>query len=493
MISDIHKRAAAGGEHTALVFQNKKIVYAELEQNIEQYARYLSALGLQKGDRVAVAFPNCPEFIYTYLGIARAGGVALPLNLLQAPQELFFIIMDSGARFFITNLAIGAQLKDFPNLPLELIIIDEDKKREINLAPPAGFPPVKSDEVCTFLYTSGTTGHPKAAMLTHDNLWGDVAAMDEASRFGRDDNFLAVLPMFHSFGWTVCVLLPLYLGCTITILDNFMPKEMLQVLSGGGITVFCGVPSMFSVLLKLRQKASFPALKFAISGGDSISGDIIRAFEKDFGIPIIEGYGLSEASPVVCLNPLHGVRKVKSIGIPLPGMEVKIIDDGGRELPAGEVGELAARGPNIMKGYYNREEETAQTLQGGWLYTGDLAYRDEEGYVFIAGRKKELIITAGFNVYPREVEEVLAQHPSVLEAAVIGTPHPLKGEVVKAYIVPQEGHAPDKQEMFKFLKERLANYKIPEEYVITTELPRGVGGKVLKRLLDQGKATKEKA
>ena len=483
IISDIHKRTAAGGEHTALVYQDQKVGYAELEQHIEQYARYLCALGLQKGDRVAVAFPNCPEFIYTYLGIARAGGVAVPLNLLQAPQELFFIIMDSGARFFITSPAIGAQLKNFPNLPLELVILDENKKKDIEAAPPADFPPVKSDEVCTFLYTSGTTGHPKAAMLSHDNLMGDVVAMDNASRFGRDDNFLAVLPMFHSFGWTVCVMFPLYLGCTITILDNFMPKEMLQVLSGGGITVFCGVPSMFTVLLKLRQKASFPTLKFAISGGDSISGDIIAAFEKDFGIPIIEGYGLSEASPVVCLNPLYGVRKVKSIGIPLPGIEARIVDDEDRDLPAGEVGQLVVRGPNVMKGYYNRDEETAETLRSGWLYTGDLAYRDEEGYVFIAGRKKELIITAGFNVYPREVEEALAQHPSVLEAAVIGAPHPLKGEVVKAYIVPQEGHTPDKQDMFRFLKERLANYKIPEEYVIATELPRGVGGKVLKRLL----------
>ncbi|MFZ5597952.1 MAG: long-chain-fatty-acid--CoA ligase [Bacillota bacterium] len=483
IISDIHKRHDLSQDHTALNYHDSMVSYAGMENSIEQYARFFSARGLKKGERVAIALPNCPEFVYSYLGIARAGGVVLPLNLLQAPQELFFIIMDSGSRFFITNEAIGRQISNFPNLPLEIIILDEKTREEIKAAPPAVFPEVESGDVCTFLYTSGTTGHPKAAMLTHDNLMGDVLAMDAASRFGRDDNFLAVLPMFHSFGWTVCTLLPLYLGCRITILDNFMPKEMLQVLSEKGITVFCGVPSMFSVLLRLRQKSSFPDLKFAISGGDSISEEIIRAFENDFGIPIIEGYGLSEASPVVCLNPLYGVRKIKSIGIPLPGIEARVVDEKERELPPGEVGELVVRGPNVMKGYYNRDEETREALKDGWLHTGDLACTDEDGYFYIAGRKKELIISAGFNVYPREVEEALALHPAVMEAAVVGVPHPLKGEEVKAYVVPREGESPDKKDLTVFLKDKLANYKIPGEYVITNELPRGAGGKVLKRLL----------
>ncbi|MHB8917572.1 MAG: AMP-binding protein [Desulfocucumaceae bacterium] len=256
-----------------------------------------------------MALPNCPEFIYTYLGIVRAGGIAVPLNLLQAPQELFFILLDSGARFLITNPVIGQHVSKLPNLPLTPLILDDDRLKDIMESPPALLPGAGSDSVCTFLYTSGTTGQPKAAMLTHDNLLGDVRCMDDASNFGRDDNFLAVLPMFHSFGWTVCVLLPLYLGCTITILDGFRPKEMLQVLSEEGITVFCGVPSMFSVLLRLRQKASFPRLKFAISGGDSISGENMEAFESTFNFPIIEGYGLSEASPVVASTPLTGFAK----------------------------------------------------------------------------------------------------------------------------------------------------------------------------------------
>ncbi|RKO68212.1 long-chain fatty acid--CoA ligase [Desulfofundulus salinus] len=479
----MHNRHDQNLDHPALSYYDKIISYAELENNIEQYARFFFSRGVKQGERVALALPNCPEFIYSYLGIARAGGIVLPLNLLQTPQELLYILRDSGARFLVTSPAIGLQLKQLPGLPLTLFILDEETQKEIMTAPPVCFPEVKSDEVCTFLYTSGTTGQSKAVMLTHDNLLGNVRSLDEASDFGRDDNFLAVLPMFHSFGWTVCVLLPLYLGCTITILDNFRPKEMLQVLSEKGITVFCGVPSMFTVLLKLRQKASFPRLKFVISGGDSISEENMLAFEKKFNFPIVEGYGLSEASPVVCLNPLYGVRKIKSIGLPLPGVEVKVVDEEDRELPAGEIGELVVRGPNVMKGYYNREEETREVLRGGWLHTGDLAYRDQDGYFYIAGRKKELIITAGFNVYPREVEEALASHPSVAEAAVIGVPHPLKGEVVKAFVVPEEGRMPDKQELLQYLKGRLAIYKIPEEYVITSDLPRGMGGKVMKRFL----------
>lgn len=483
IISDLHKRRRGDPDRPALSFHGRKVSYAELEDNIERYARYFHSLGIGPGERAAIALPNCPEFIYAYLGIARAGGVAVPLNLLQAPQELFFIVLDSGAKFLITNPAIGRQVRQLPNLPVELIVLDVDREKEISAAPPAVFPEADGEAVCTFLYTSGTTGRPKAAMLTHANLLGDVRCMDDASDFGPEDNFLAVLPMFHSFGWTVCVLLPLYLGCTITILDGFRPKEMLQVLSEEGITVFCGVPSMFSVLIKTRQKAAFPRLKFAISGGDSISRENIEAFEKNFGCPIVEGYGLSEASPVVCLNPLYGVRKAGSIGIPLPGIETRVVDGDGRDLPPGEIGELLVRGPNVMKGYYKREEETGEVLRDGWLHTGDLARRDGDGYLYIAGRKKELIITSGFNVYPREVEEALAAHPLVAEAAVIGVPHPLKGEVVKAYVVPGEGGTPDRQELTRFLKDRLAGYKIPEEFVFTGDLPRGTGGKVLKRML----------
>jgi long-chain acyl-CoA synthetase len=482
-IFELHLKYAADPEHTALKYNQLKVSYAELENQVEHYARYIVHLGLKPGDRVAIALPNCPEFIYSYLGITRAGGVAVPLNLLQSPRELAFMLKDAGTNFLITSEAIGRQLQQLPGLSLTPVILDKACREQISSASPAAFPAICPDTVCTFLYTSGTTGQPKAVMLTHANLVANVIAMDNVSDFDRDDNFLAVLPMFHSFGWATSVLLPLYLGCGITILDRFMPKEVLQVLAEEKVTVFCGVPSMFSLMLKLRRTLPFPRLRYAFSGGDSIPPEHLREFENKFKIPVIEGYGLSEASPLVSLNPIKGLRKAKSIGIPLPGVEVRIIDEENRDLPPGEVGELLVKGPNVMHGYYNRKEETADTLKDGWLHTGDLGYRDPECYLYLVGRKKELIITAGLNVYPKEVEEALEEFPAVAEAAVIGVPHPVKGEVIKAYIRPEEGQKPDRQELLRFLRNRLANYKIPEAIVFTGDLPRGASGKILKRLL----------
>lgn len=482
-ISGIHKDNDQDINRKALFFNDQVISYAELEQNIEKTAGYLVQQGLQQGERAAIALPNCPEFIYSYFGIIRAGGIAVPLNLLQTPVELAFMMDDSGARFIITNEAIGKAFSQLPGQSAVPLVLSEKCRQDISNTRLFNFPAADPEAVCTFLYTSGTMGHPKAAMLTHNNLISNVRSMDDVSDFDRDDNFLAVLPMFHSFGWATCVLLPLYVGCSITILDGFRPKEVLQVLSQKGITVFCGVPSMFAVLLKLRRQAAFLSLKYAISGGDSISEEHMLAFEKNFNFPVIEGYGLSEASPVVSLNPLKGLRKIKSVGLPLTGVEVKIIDDKEKELPPGEVGELIVKGPNIMKGYYRREEETRSALKKGWLYTGDLAYLDDDGYIYIVGRKKELIITAGFNVYPGEIEKALEAHQSVAEAAVIGIPHPVKGEVIKAFIIPAEGFKPDKNELSRCLRSRLSIYKVPEVYEIVSELPRGASGKVLKRLL----------
>lgn len=482
-ISELHLKYAGEPHHTAIKYNQQSITYGELENQVEHYARFMAGLGLKPGDRAAIALPNCPEFIYSYLGITRTGGVAVPLNLLQSPRELAFMLQDSGARFLISSEAIGRQFQQLPGLPLTPVILDIACREQISAAGPITYPVTEPETVCTFLYTSGTMGQPKAVMLTHANLVANVAAMDVVSDFCRDDNFLAVLPMFHSFGWATSVLLPLYLGCSITILDRFMPKEVLQVLAEEKVTVFCGVPSMFSLMLKLRRTQAFPHLKYAFSGGDSIPPEHLRGFEKKYNIPVIEGYGLSEASPLVSLNPIKGLRKVKSIGIPLPGVEVRIINEENRDLPPDEVGELLVKGPNIMKGYYNRREETETALRDGWLYTGDLGYRDQEHYLYLVGRKKELIITAGLNVFPKEVEEALEEFPAVAEAAVIGVPHPVKGEVIKAYIRPEEGQKPDRQELLRFLRNRLANYKIPETFVFTGDLPRGASGKVLKRLL----------
>lgn len=482
-VFEMHKRNAPQTQRTALRYHGETITYADLELNIEQFARYFQRMGLKPGDRAAIALSNSPEFIYCYMGITRAGGIVVPLNLLQTPHELAFMLQDSGARFLVVNPAIGQHMGRLPLPALTIVLLDDQCRQEIAASPPVNFPEVKEFSTCTFLYTSGTTGHPKAAMLTHTNLISNVIAMENVSGFNSEDNFLAVLPMFHSFGWATSVLFPLYLGATVTILDSFKPKEILQVLVDEGVTIFCGVPSMFTLLLKSRRQIVFPKLRFAFSGGDSISEENIVEFEKRFNIPIIEGYGLSEASPIVCLNPIHGTRKIRSVGVPLPGVEAKVIGEVGQEMPHGEIGELIAKGPNIMQGYFNREAETLSALKDGWLYTGDLAYMDQDGYFFIVGRKKELIINAGFNVYPREVELALEEHQGVAEAAVIGIPHPLKGQVIKAFIIPEEGQDLDKQVLYYFLKDRLAAYKIPETFVFTSELPHGASGKILKRLL----------
>ncbi|MEW8958416.1 MAG: long-chain fatty acid--CoA ligase [Moorella sp. (in: firmicutes)] len=480
-----HREVSA---RSALVFQDKRISYPELVAWIKAYAGLLQQMGVTPGERVAICSPNCPEFIYSYLGAIQAGAIAVPLNLMLTREEIAFIIKDSGCSTLVIHKAIferiGLSPQQASSLGLKhLVVLDENTAAKAQAAPPPEPVAASEDDICVFLYTSGTTGRPKGAMLSHRNFMADIEAMDAVSHLGPDNNFLCVLPMFHSFAWTTCVLLPLYLGSTITIKESFQPKDTLRTLTEENITIFCGVPSMYAVFLRLGEKGQFKSLRFAISGGAPLAAEVHRGFEEKFSFPLVEGYGLSEAAPVVCLNPLYGVRKPGSIGLPLPGIEVKVVDENDRELPVNEVGELVVRGPNVMSGYYNRPEETVEALKGGWLHTGDLARRDEDGYFYIVDRKKDMIILGGFNVYPREVEEVLLTHPAVQEAAVVGVGDPLKGETVKAYIVLKEGATADKRELQEFLKEHLALYKIPRLFEFVPELPKSPTGKVLKKLL----------
>jgi len=488
---------------------------------IRRYARFFRDLGVKKGDRVALSMPNCPEFICTYLGASMAGAVVVPLNLLLSFEEITYIVRDSAARVLVIHPAIIEKLDPraagtLPSMQIQIVVLNEQTKARIAAVDPAesqagvgaaglsgevtgaareslkageegdrGTPKERSeDNIAALLYTSGTTGKPKGAMLTHRNLLANVRQLDEASDLGPDDNFLCVLPMFHSFGWTVCVLLPLYLGSKITILDGFKPKETFSTIVSEGITVFCGVPAMFAVLAKMPERPSvLPNLKLTISGGAPLPEAAIRAFDAKFGATLLEGYGLSEASPVVSLNPIGGIRKIGSIGIPLPGVEVRIVDENLQELPRGEVGELAVRGDNVMVGYWDLPDETQAVLVNGWLLTGDLARMDEDGYIYIVDRKKDVIIISGFNVYPREVEDVIFTHPKVQDVAVVGVNDPVKGEIVKAYIIPKEGEQIEKSEIVEFLKPKLARYKMPQAIEFAESLPRSPSGKVLKRLL----------
>ncbi|MDN5361720.1 MAG: long-chain acyl-CoA synthetase [Moorella sp. (in: firmicutes)] len=480
----------AGKDHPALVYHDGTTTYGELIERIGAYANLFRSLGLEPGERIAICAPNCPEFIYSYLGGIQGGGIVVPLNLMLTREEIAFIIRDSGCSILAIHRSIidrlGLKPQETAALGLKRLLVLEESTTARALATPP-MPPVDTteEEVCAFLYTSGTTGRPKGAMLSHRNFLADIEALDAVSDLGLEDNFLCVLPMFHSFAWTTSVLLPLYLGSTITLKEAFQPKDTLKTLAEEDITVFCGVPSMYAILWRLAEKGQFKTLKLAISGGAPLAAEIQRGFEAKFAFPLVEGYGLSEAAPVVCLNPLDGVRKPGSIGLPLPGVEVRVVDDNDRDVPRGEVGELIVRGPNVMSGYYNQPEESAAALRGGWLHTGDLVRQDEDGYLYVVDRKKDMIILGGFNVYPREVEEVLLTHPDVLEAAVVGVGDPVKGETVKAFIVLKEGATVERRQLQEFLREHLAIYKIPRLFEFVPELPKGPTGKVMKKLLKE--------
>lgn len=479
-------------QHPALSYRGQVISYGELDEQVSRFAGYFQHLGVQPGDRVAICSPNCPEFVYSYLGAALAGAIVVPINLMLSLPEIAFILQDAGVSCLVIYPVILQKVSlpaDASSLGIKsLVVLNEETLAAINQAGEPQPVKVKEDDTCSLLYTSGTTGKPKGAMLTHFNLMSNVRSLDEASDLGPDDRFICVLPMFHSFAWTVCVLLPLYLGSTIYILDSFGPKELLRTLVEDKITVFCGVPSMFAVLVRMGEAAQL-SLKLAIAGGAGLPAEVQKGFEAKFSFPLIEGYGLSEASPVCCLNPLapEAVRKPGSIGIPLPGVKMRLVDDEDRDVPRGEVGEIVVQGPNVMKGYWNLPEATAETLRNGWLHTGDLGRQDEDGYFYVVDRKKDMIICAGFNVYPREVEEVLLTHPQVVEAAVVGVGDPLKGETIKAFVVLEEQAQLDGRALQEFLKDRIASYKIPRLWEFVSELPKGATGKVLKKLLKEAR------
>lgn len=492
-IFEVHKKSGVSDSHIAIKFKGRVYTYGEVDALIDKYASYFQSIGVKKGDRVALSFPNCPEYIFSFMGASKAGAIVVPLNMMLTLEEIGYIIMESGTSVLVVHPVIAQKVDKSQLARLNLknvVIMDENTVNEIlKMKSPAPVD-IESGEVCAFLYTSGTTGKPKGAMLTHDNFVSDVKMLYDVSRvidLGPNDNFLTVLPLFHSFSWTVNVLLGLYLGSTITLKETFMPKDTLETLIQEDITVFCGVPSMFAVLMRMAEKGQFKALRLAISGGAPLAAEVQRGFEEKFNFPLVEGYGLSEAAPVAILNPLDpkALRKPGSIGFPLPGVEAKIVDENDNELPVGEIGELVLKGPNVMVGYHNMPEETAKTLRNGWLHTGDLAKKDEDGYFYIVDRLKDMIITGGFNVYPREIEEVLLTHPAVLEAAVVGVGDPLKGEEIKAFIVLKEGAEADRRELQSFLKDKIASYKIPKYFEFVKELPKTPTGKVNKKLLKQ--------
>jgi len=491
MVGDIY-RTNYNADKTALNYKGTSITYGQLDRMVLAYACYLKKAGVKEGDKVVLSCLNSPEFIYSYFGTVRNGAVIVPINLLLTMEEIMYVVKDSEAKFMIMHPVILQKAKLSKEmvekaLGVTLIVLDEEFNRQLAGISTEGFEDFKNeDAISTFLYTSGTTGKQKAAMLTHKNLVENSDQCYIGLQARPDDIYLCVLPMFHVFAFTACILMPLYSGATISILESFQPKEVIETLLKDEITIFMGVPSMYVVLLEAGKKnISFPKLRLAVSGGAALPVEIYRQGREVMKLPIVEGYGLTEASPAVSFNPPDGIQKEGSIGLPLPRVECKIFDEDDNEVPAGVVGELVVRGGNVMLGYYNQPEESAKALRNGWLHTGDLAKKDEDGYIYIVDRKKDMVIVAGLNVYPREVEEVIYQYPKVKEAAVIGLADKLRGEYVKAFVVLKEGEECHSKELLRFMKEKLAAYKLPRHIEFVESLPKNSTGKIMKRILKE--------
>lgn len=487
----------------ALIFETKKITYRQLSDSSMRLASALYNLGIREFDKVAIWLPNCPEFIYSFFAILRLKATVVPLNSMFKREEARLVVEDSGAKILICSIdkAENAQnllsrldsLKYVISLPAP-----KDNKAVFDfyslLTGSEVFSPetTKQDEgIAEIVYTSGTTGRPKGACLTHENLIFNIKGCSETIKITKHDCFICILPLFHSFASTVCMLLPLYEGAKIVIIGKVMPfKPVIRAIFKHRVTIFAAVPSLYDIL----NEAKFPRLglflslflnpiRLCISGAAALPQNVWKKFEKKFKRPLLQGYGLTECSPVVSLHPLSKKKKPDSVGVPLSKVEVKVIDKEGGELPQGEVGELLVKGPNVMKGYYNLEEETKKVLKGGWLYTGDLAKIDSDGFIYIMGRLKEMIIVRGLNVYPREIEDILYRHPKIREAAVVGVSHRHRGEVPLAFVV-SEGDL-DEREILKHLRANLAPYKVPLKVFFKENLPKNPTGKILKRELQK--------
>jgi long-chain acyl-CoA synthetase len=467
---------------TALVEEDKQWTFGELAAEVDAIAAMLREKA--PGKTVGILLLNSQKYVTTLLGIWKAGKTAVPLNYLLPPQELAFIIRDSGMSALVTSQFFAQAVAAVKPLFGEKgVILMAD---EADFAPPvSSASPASAADPALYLYTSGTTGKPKGVVLTHANLAHNAAACKEAGKFDSNDSFLCLLPFFHTYAITGTILLPLLNGCKMVLVDRFHPLKVLKLIDEQSISVFLAIPSMYRVLAMSEGDFNVKSVRFPISGGEPLPVAVAQAFEKRFGVPIFEGYGQTEAAPVISLN-VPGKRKLGSVGLALPGVEIDIWDEQKNPVALEVIGEIMVRGPNVMTGYYNLPEETAKTITRGWLHTGDLGKKDAEGYVTITGRKKDLIISAGENIYPREIEEVLAQHPKVKEVAVIGVKDETRGEVPKAFVIVREGMTSDEKELRHFCRENLAGFKVPKHIEIVPDLPRNATGKVMKRMLPTG-------
>ncbi len=514
---------------TACVFYDKKYSYKFIRDSALKFSNFLKKLNFEKGDKLALILPNTPEFIISYYGTLMKGGICVQLNPLLSDREIEILLNDSEARgVCILDILIPKFWNAIRNSKCKFVIITEIKpylpflkkiglvilkikkgvKDKINKLGKKiyEFKDVKNEELLKELtevnprediaclqYTGGTTGIPKGSMLTHYNL---VANTLQASAWVSDlrkgeEVVMGVLPFFHVYGMSIALNLSIANALTLIIVPKFHIKEVLELLEKYKVTIFPGVPQMYQAINSYEnvKKYNLKNIRVCISGAAPLPAVVKEKFEKITGAKLVEGYGLSEASPVTHCNPIYGLNKKGSIGVPFPSTEAKIVDieKGEKEMPVGEPGELIIRGPQVMKGYWKRPEETKKVLRNGWLYTGDIAKMDEDGYFYILDRKKDLIIVSGFNVYPRNVEEVLLRHPAVKDVACVGIPSERTGEAVKVFIVLKEGEKLTKEEIVEFCKKNLAKYEVPQEVEFVEKIPKTIIGKVLRRVLRERK------
>jgi long-chain acyl-CoA synthetase len=492
-----HARARHCPGHAGIVTAERSCTLGEIDRTSAAVAAFLAERGVGKGDRVALYCVNAPEFAMAYLGILKAGTVVVPLNLLLNPKELAFILADAGVKALVYHAALAERVaavrEGFAGLDAALCVGGAPA------APgdacwadlePAGEPVLPSldpaQDLAAILYTSGTTGRPKGAMLTHRNLIANTrSVMGALDLQPGADRLLVVLPMFHSFAATVGMLTPLLHGLSFVPVPRFDPGIVSDAIQATRATVFLGVPSLYNLLLRLPddQLPRWRSVRVGISGGAAMPIELMRRFEARFGFPILEGDGPTECSPVTCVNPLDGVRKPASVGLPVPDVEIAAFDDVGARLGAEAIGEICVRGPNVMKGYWGLPEATAESFFGDWVRTGDLGYVDADGYVFLVDRKKDMIIVNGMNVYPRMIEEVLYRLPGVAEAAVVGEPHESHGEIPVAHVVVAEGASLDAAAVRAWCREHLGQHEVPRRVQFRSALPKNAAGKILKREL----------
>jgi long-chain acyl-CoA synthetase len=478
--------AARSPERTAIKLDDAELTYAQLDGASAHVVGLLEQHGFQPGDRVGVMLPNVPYFPVVYYGILRAGGVVVPMNVLLKEREVAYYLGDSGARLLFAWGEFGEEARPGAEAAgAALVEVAPGFEAQIGAAPArTGLAEVADEDTAVILYTSGTTGKPKGAELTHANLYGNAKTkLETLIQLSEDDVILGALPLFHSFGQTAAMNAGMMAGACLSLLPRFDPVKAMRIMERDRVSVFLGVPTMYNALLAVpeAERPDTSSLRVCISGGASLPVEVLRAFDRQFGAKILEGYGLSETSPVASFNHPDRERKPGSIGTPIRDVEMKVFDENDREVAQGEVGEIVIKGPNVMKGYWQRPDATAEAMRGGWFHSGDLAKVDEDGYFFIVDRKKDLIIRGGYNVYPREVEEVLYEHPAVAEAAVVAVPHDELGEEVGAAVALKAGAEATPEELQAFVKERVAAYKYPRHVWLVPELPKGPTGKILKR------------